>query len=55
MQHYYIIEAVDRSFRDLGNPNKPFGGLTVIFGGNFQQILPVILKGFRAQVIEACI
>ena len=45
MQHRHIIEAVDRTFRDLCDSNKPFGGLTVVFGGDFQQILPVILKG----------
>ena len=54
MQHRHIMEAVDRSFRDLRNPDKPFGGLTVVFGGDFQQILPVILKGSRAQVVGAC-
>jgi hypothetical protein len=45
---------VDRSFRDLRNSDKPFGGLTIVFGGDFQQILPVILKGCRAQVVSAC-
>jgi len=55
MQHRHIMEAVDRSFRDLRDSNdKPFGGLTVVFGGDFQQILPVILKGSRAQVVGAC-
>jgi len=55
MQHRHIIEAVDRSFRDVrNNPDKAFGGLTVVFGGDFQQILPVILKGSRPQVVGAC-
>ena len=55
MQHRHIMEAVDRSFRDLRNSEKPFGGLTIVFGGDFQQILPVILKGSRAQVVGASI
>jgi hypothetical protein len=55
MQHRHIMEAVDRTFRDLRDSDKPFGGLTVVFGGDFQQILPVILKGSRAQVVGACI
>jgi hypothetical protein len=53
MLHRHIMEAVDRSFRDLRDSDRPFGGLTVIFGGDFQQILPVILKGSRAQVVGA--
>src|SRR5258707_5081138 len=51
MVHCHNIEAMDHSFRDLCNSDKPFGGLSVVFGGNFQQILPVILKGSRAQVV----
>ena len=48
------METVDRSFRDLCDSDKHFSGITVIFGGDFQQILPVILKGCRAQVVGAC-
>ena len=54
MQHRHIMETIDHSFRDLRNSDKPFGGLTVVFGGDFQQILPVILRGCRAQVVSAC-
>src|ERR1700733_2713694 len=31
------------------------GGLTVVFGGDFQQILPVIVKGSRSDIVDACI
>jgi hypothetical protein len=55
MQHRHIMEAVDRSFRELDNSEKPFGGFTIVFGGDFQQILPVTLKGSRAQVVGASI
>jgi hypothetical protein len=55
MQHRHIMETVDRSFKDLRNSDKPFGGITVVFGGDFQQILPVILKGSMAQIVGACI
>src|SRR6202522_511973 len=56
MQHRHIHEAVDRTFRDLrGCEDKPFGGLTVVFGGDFKQILPVIVKGSRAQIVGACL
>lgn len=53
MQHYHIHEAVHRSLHDFCNSNKPFGGLTIVFGGDFQQILLVIIKGSHAQVVGA--
>ena len=30
----------------------PFGGKTVVFGGDFRQVLPVVRKGSRAQIID---
>jgi hypothetical protein len=53
MQHRHIHEAVDRTFRDVRESDKPFGGLTVVFGGDFQQILPVIIRGSRPQIVSA--
>ena len=56
MQHRHIHEAVDRSFRDIRRcEEKAFGGLTVVFGGDFKQILPVIVKGSRAEIVGACV
>jgi hypothetical protein len=55
MQHKYNMEAVDHTFRDLCESEMPFGGHTIVFGGDFQQILPVIIKGGRAQVVGACL
>ena len=54
MQHRHIMETVDRSFKDLRNSDRPFGGITIVFGGDFQQILPVILKGCKDQIVGAC-
>ena len=45
MQHRHIHEAVDRTFQDIRHSDKQFGGLTIVFGGDFKQILPVIVKG----------
>ena len=54
MLHRYAPEAIDRTLCDILNSDKPFGGITVVFGGDFQQILPVVLKGSRPEIIGAC-
>ncbi|XP_074323357.1 uncharacterized protein LOC141660283 [Apium graveolens] len=57
MQNQYAAESVDCSLRDIMtslDPERaslPFGGITIIFGGEFWQILPVIPKASRAQVL----
>jgi len=53
MQHRHGPEALDRTLQDIFGNSKPFGGITVIFGGDFQQILPVIPKGKKEDVINA--
>ena len=53
MQHRHCVEAVDRTLRDIRNSEKPFGGITVVLGGDFQQILPVVPKGVREQIVNA--
>ncbi|XP_062208827.1 ATP-dependent DNA helicase PIF1-like [Phragmites australis] len=48
------IEALDKSLRDImEKPDLPFGGKTIVFGGDFRQVLPVVRKGTRAQIINA--
>ena len=37
----------------IKKPDTTFGGITVVFGGDFQQILPVVLNGSRADIISA--
>ena len=51
MTHRYMVEAVERSLRDLCNQNQIFG----IFGGDFRQILPVVTKGSRADIVASSI
>ncbi|CAL5421282.1 unnamed protein product [Camellia sinensis] len=53
MQHRHCVEAVDRTLRDICDCEKPFGGITVVLGGDFRQILPVITKGVREQIVNA--
>lgn len=48
------VEALDKSMRDIiGRHDLPFGGKTVVFGGDFRQVLPVVRKGSRAQITDA--
>ena len=42
MIHRFGIEAFDRTLQDLHNNTKPFGNITIVFAGDFRQILPVI-------------
>ncbi len=51
MQSCHIHEAVDRTFQDVCNSDRPFGGRCVVFGGDFKQILPVVVKGNQAQIV----
>ncbi|XP_074352694.1 uncharacterized protein LOC141691840 [Apium graveolens] len=57
MQHRHAFECVDRSLRDImsaidkSRAKKPFGGITIVFGGDFRQILPVMPKASRAEVV----
>lgn len=56
MNHKLCFEAVDRTLRDLRDtPEKPYGGITTIHGGDFQQILPVIVRGSREDIVNASI
>lgn len=61
MQHRYAFECLDRSLRDLMKSvdrkrfDMPFGGITVLLGGDFRQILPVIRYGSRADIVSASI
>ncbi|KXN85802.1 ATP-dependent DNA helicase pif1, partial [Leucoagaricus sp. SymC.cos] len=54
MQHKHGILAVDKCLRDLLDKRDcPFGGITVVFGGDFRQTLPVVPKGSRQDIIDA--
>lgn len=51
MQHQNAPEALDQSLWDICNCPHPFGGKTIVFGGDFQQTLPVILKGSQEDIV----
>ncbi|XP_022851655.1 uncharacterized protein LOC111373369 [Olea europaea var. sylvestris] len=47
------IEAVDRMLRDITDCNLPFGGKVIVFGRDFRQILPVVPRGKKDDVMKA--
>jgi hypothetical protein len=59
MMHRRTFEAVDRTLRDLMKlddaqaTEKIFGGKTMVLGGDFRQILPVVPKGGREDIVSA--
>lgn len=61
MTHRHCFEALDRTLRDIlsetcpANEIIPFGGVPVVLGGDFRQILPVVPKGSRSAIIDASI
>ena len=55
MAHRFTFEAVDRAFRDLRDSEDPFGDIVFVMGGDFRQILPVVVRGSRSQIVNACI
>ncbi|KAF8258916.1 PIF1-like helicase-domain-containing protein, partial [Lactarius quietus] len=48
-------EALDRTCQDIRDSDHPFGGITVVFGGDFQQTLPVVKKGSQDDIIQSTI
>ena len=61
MIHRNCLEALDKSLKDIFSvtlstePAKPFGGLTVVLGGDFKQILLVVQSGSRTNIVNAAI
>ena len=61
MSHKHIVEAVDRTIRDLmrvKNPiygEIPFGGIPTVFGGDFRQVLPVMPRATPQQNVAASV
>jgi len=48
MANRYLFEALDKTLKDIRKCDKPFGG-------DFRQILPVIIRGGRAQIVNSCL
>lgn len=52
-QHKDCITCVDRSLRHLRQDERPFGGVSIIFAGDFRQTLPIVPGGNLRSQFEA--
>jgi len=59
MAHKHVFEAVNRTFQhvmgaiDHALKDMLFGGKVVVMGGDFRQILPMVPRGRRGQIVDA--
>lgn len=55
MAHKFCFEALDRTLKDILNNDKNFGGKVIVFGGDFRQILPIVPRADRSDIVNASI
>ncbi|GBN80645.1 hypothetical protein AVEN_190716-1 [Araneus ventricosus] len=55
MTHVHAFLAVDRLLKDLTKCDEPFGGKIILLGGDFRQVLPVILRDSRFLTVSSSI
>ena len=55
MTNRRAFEALDRTLRDLTGNDDPMGGICTLLCGDFRQILPVIPRGTRGNIVDACV
>ena len=54
MLHRDCFDAVDRSLQDFMGSPEPFGGILTVHEGDMRQTLPVIPKGSKNDIVDAC-
>jgi hypothetical protein len=55
MQNKQVVEAVDKCLQNITQVNPLFGCIPVVLGGNWAQILPVVPRGSRGAIVNACL
>jgi ATP-dependent DNA helicase PIF1 len=59
MAHRFTFEALNTTLKDVmseyNNSDTLFGGKVIVFGGDFRQILPVVPRGSRSDIVHASI
>jgi hypothetical protein len=55
MSHRHVLEAINRTLKDLMKTNAVMGEIVTLLAGDFRQILPVVRLASRGQIVNACI
>ncbi len=55
MQNKEVVEAVDKCLRDITKVNCLFGGIPGVLGVTWAQILPVVPRRSRGNIVNACL
>ncbi|XP_073024265.1 uncharacterized protein [Primulina eburnea] len=53
MANRYSIESVSKNFQNIMENRIAFGGKTMVYDGDFRQVLPVVKRGSKAEKIAA--
>ncbi|UYV81417.1 hypothetical protein LAZ67_20001143 [Cordylochernes scorpioides] len=49
------LRCINNLLKEIMQNEKPFGGKTIVFGGDFRQTLPVVPRGTQAAIVESSI
>jgi len=55
MMNRLAFEAVNRHLKDICDNENGFGGKLVVLGGDFRQMLPVVVHGSRESIVAATV
>ncbi|XP_025635794.1 uncharacterized protein [Arachis hypogaea] len=55
MANKELVQSLDHTLRDILANGMPFGGKVMVMEGDFRQVLPVVPKGSKSQMISASI
>ena len=55
MRYCYMLEALEHFLRDICNRNRLFGWKMSIFGGDFRQVLLIVTRDNRVDIVASSI
>ncbi|XP_057778295.1 uncharacterized protein LOC130998777 [Salvia miltiorrhiza] len=55
MANRKAVEALNLLLQDLMENQLLFGGKTVVLGGDFRQTIPIVRRGSREEIVDACL